>query len=291
MTRFAALPPNLRGIAWMLVAAACYTAMVVQIRWLSADYSSVQILFVRTVVAVLILAPWMVRRGAGMFRSRQWKLHGLRSVLSYFGNLTLFFGIAVVPLADLVALQFTMPLFIIVMAALILGERVGRQRWLATALGFAGVLIIVRPGFADIGIGVVAVLASAAIYGSSNIAIKVLVRAEQPEATVIIANLLMIPMAAVPAALAWSPPSLEDWGWLVAMAVVATVALLALTKAYQAADASAVIPYDFVRMPAVAALGYLLFDEVVDAWTWIGAGVIFAASYTLVRLETRGRSA
>lgn len=285
------LPPAVRGAVFMVLATVFWAAMMLFVRLLSADYSTFEILFFRTVIALGVLTPAILRTGVVALRTERFPLHCLRAALSYTGMVGLFYGIAHIPVAEVVALSFTQPLFIAVLAALVLGEAAGLARWRATVIGFVGVLIIVRPGFAEVGLATVAVIVAALLYGGSNICIKALMRTDTPLHAVIYVNLLMMPLAAVPAALTWVTPGWADVALLFGVGITGTLGVYFVSKAYHAADASAVVPYDFLRLPFTAAGAYLLFGEVADGWTWAGAAVIFASSYALVRIERRSAAA
>ena len=214
-------------------------------------------------------------------------LHCTRVVFAYIGILGLFYGLLHIPVADVVALSFTQPLFIAVLAAVLLGEAVGIARWRAVAIGFAGVLVIVRPGFEEIGAATLAVLASAACYGVSNICIKRLMTTDTPVQSTLYGNLLMLPLSALPAAFVWVTPGLWDTLAMIGVGLGGMGGIYFVSRAYAAADASAVVPYDFLRLPLSAGAAFLLFGETSDIWMLLGAAIIFASSYALVRIETR----
>ncbi len=286
-----ALSPAMRGVAFMIAACVGWTAMMIFVRLLAGDYSTFEILFVRNAVALIVLGPVLMREGIGVLRTERLGLHVLRAALAYLGMLGLFYGISRIPLGDVVALSFTQPLFITVLAAIILGEAVGMARWRATVIGFIGILIIVRPGFEEISFATIAVIVSALIYGGSNICIKLLMRTDRPIQAVIYVNLIMLPLGLVPALFVWTTPGWADFGLMVGVGLSGTLGVYMLTKAYHAADASAVVPYDFLRLPMTAGCAFILFGEIVDFWTWIGAAVIFGSSYALVRFEARREAA
>lgn len=283
----AALSPTMRGVIFMVIATIGWAAMMIFVRLLVDDYSTFEILFVRNAVALIVLTPLLMRSGLGVLRTGRPWLHVLRATLSYLGMLGLYYGISLIPLGDVVALSFTQPLFITMLAVPMLGEAVGMARWRATAIGFLGVLIIVRPGFAEISGATIAVLVAALLYSASNICIKLLMRTDTPLQAVVYVNLIMLPLALVPALFAWNAPGWADFGLMIGVGLSGTLGVYMLTKSYHVADASAVVPFDFLRLPMTAAGAFILFGEVVDLWTWIGAAVIFGSSYVLVRFESR----
>jgi len=272
----------------MLCAVACWATMMVLVRALSTEYTSFQILFIRTAVGLAMLTPLFVRNGTKAVRTRRLGLHVLRGSLAYGGQITLFVGIAMIALSDVVALTFTQPIFIVLMACAALGEKMTRVRALATAGGFLGVLVIVRPGFAEVGVGTAIVIVSSLIYAGSNVCIKLLMRTEASSVSVVWANLVMCPLAAVPAAFLWVTPTPADLALMVGVGVSGTTGIWCVARAYSAADMSTVVPFDFLRLPLVAVAAWLLFDEPTGLWTWAGAAVIFVSTWTLGRAEARG---
>ena len=284
MTRF---PPALRGAVYMTLAAASWTVMMILVRALGDAYSTFEILFVRNLVTVAFILPLLVRSGGAALRTRRMPLHCIRVAFAYVGILGLFYGLLHIPVADVVALSFTQPLFIAILAAAVLGEAVGIARWRAVAIGFAGVLIILRPGFQEIGFAALAVLASAAAYGASNICIKRLMTTDTPVQSTLFGNLLMLPLSALPAVFVWVTPGLWDALAMIGVGLGGMGGIYFVSRAYAAADASAVVPYDFLRLPLAAVAAWLIFGEASDVWMLGGAAIIFASSYALVRIEAR----
>jgi drug/metabolite transporter (DMT)-like permease len=275
------------GAAWMILAGFCWTIMTILVRQLSADYSSFEILFFRNLVSVCILLPLAMRSGLSSLKTQRLPLHSLRALLSYIGVLLLFYGIANIPLPDVTALSFTQPLFVVVLAALILKEAVNGARWIAVIAGFVGLLVIVRPGVVAVELATVLVLLSAFSYAVSNICVKRLMTTDTANQSVFYFNLLMLPIALVPALFVWVTPALADLPLFVAIGVNGTIAVYAYARSFTLADASAVMPFDFLRMPMAATAAFLLFSETGDIWTWVGSVIIFASSYFLARSSSK----
>jgi len=275
------------GAAWMILAGFCWTIMTILVRQLSADYSSFEILFFRNLVSVCILLPLAMRSGLSSLKTQRLQLHSLRALLSYIGVLLLFYGIANIPLPDVTALSFTQPLFVVVLAALILKEAVNGPRWIAVIVGFVGLLVIVRPGVVAVELATILVLLSAFSYAVSNICVKRLMTTDTANQSVFYFNLLMLPIALVPALFVWVTPALADLPLFVAIGVNGTIAVYAYARSFTLADASAVMPFDFLRMPMAATAAFLLFSETGDIWTWVGSVIIFASSYFLARSSSK----
>ncbi len=287
MSGFDALPAPLRGAIWMIMGGLSLVIMAADIRYLVPKFSILEMIFLRSVISLCLILPWALRGGAGVLRTRRLGLHVFRNAIHYLGNLGWFLGVILVPLADVAALQFTIPLFLVVMAALILRENIGPHRWWATAIGFTGMLVIVRPGYIPIGIGAVALVLSSMFYASSQTATKILSRTDSPNLVLFYMTVIFVPMSFVPALFGWVTPGLDDVVPLLVLGITGFTAHFCMIRSFAAADASFVVPFDFLRLPMSAVVGFLLFHEQPDMWVWIGASIIFASAYYNTRRETR----
>ena len=285
-------PPNntLRGIGFILIAVTVWSAMMILVKALSAEYTSFQILFIRTLFGLAILTPILWRNGFSTLKTRRLPLHMSRAIFAYFGMLGLFIGLGSIPIAEVVSLSFTQPIFIFLLAAILLGEKLNARRVIAILGGFAGVLILLRPGFTEVGFGAAVVLGGAIAYAFSNVCIKKLMTTENVTSTTVWVNILMCPLAGIPAAFYWVTPTLPDLALLAGVGLTGTAGIWFISRAYATAEMSAVVPFDFLRLPIVAAAGWIWFGEITDIWTIAGAAVIFASTYALARSEARSRS-
>jgi drug/metabolite transporter (DMT)-like permease len=247
----------------------------------------VEIAFFRNLFALAFMLPWLIKTGRAGLETNHLRLHLGRAALGLAAMLAWFYSIALLPLADAVALNFTVPLFATVGAALILRETVRRRRWTATAVGFLGVLVILRPGFAEVTAATLLPIFAAVLMAGSILVVKTLARTDKPAAIVFYMNLLLTPLSLVPALLNWHWPSPTQFLLLALVGGVAVLSHLALTRAYQHADASAVVPFDYARLPFVAAIAFILFGEIPDLWTWVGAAIIASAAIYIARREAQ----
>ncbi len=271
----------------MLIAVTVWSAMMILVKALSAEYTSFQILFIRTLFGLAILTPILWRNGFSTLKTRRLPLHMSRAVFAYFGMLGLFIGLGSIPIAEVVSLSFTQPIFIFLLAAILLGEKLNARRVIAILGGFAGVLILLRPGFIEVGFGAAVVLGGAIAYAFSNVCIKKLMTTENVTSTTVWVNILMCPLAGIPAAFYWVTPTLPDLALLAGVGLTGTAGIWFISRAYATAEMSAVVPFDFLRLPIVAAAGWIWFGEITDIWTIAGAAVIFASTYALARSEAR----
>lgn len=281
----ARIPIPLRVVLWMTSAALGYGGMIALYRHLSGEMDVYVVLFWRYFAAVALFLPWLIRnRGAGLKTERLF-LHLGRAALMVAHGGTLIVALMMIPLAEATSLIFTTPLFATLLAIGLLGERVGPRRWLVLAVGFAGVLVILRPGAVVIDPAAALVLISA-LTGAAVVVIgKMLLRTESPELTVFYMMLFCVPFAFIPAAMWWQWPTLAQVPWLLALGVLANIYVYSLTRALQIADTSLVMPFDFLRMPAAAAAGFLFFGELIDPWVWLGAAIILASSIYITSRE------
>ena len=280
-------PAPVKGVLWMLVSAAALAGLTGVVRHMSAGLPPFEIAFFRSFFGLLILAPWLMRSGLGVLRTKRLGLYTMRCALGAATMLMWFTAISMVPLADAVALGFTSPLFVILGAALFLGEVVRGRRLGATLCGFAGALIILRPGSGVLDLGAVLVLLSAVTLAGANLSVKELSRTEPVQAIVTYMVIFMVPLTFIPALLVWQTPTPAQLAELAGLAALATLGNYAMTRAVAVADASAVMPYDYARLPFVALIGFFVFGETSDAATWIGAGVIAVASLYLAHHESK----
>lgn len=275
------------GATFMVLASVCFTAMNILIREANAELHPLQIAFLRNLFAFIAMLPWLWHVGFAGLRTKRLGMQLLRGGISFIGMALWFTAVTVLPLAQAVALNFTLPLFVTAGAALILAERVGVRRWAATVIGFLGTLVILRPGFEAVTIVSVLPILAAVAMACTALIVKSLSGTENPNAIVFYMNMLLTPISFVPALLVWQWPSWPVLGLTVVLGVLAMVAHLFFTRAYKYADASAIMPLEYVRLPLIAVVGYLIYSEVPDLWTGIGAGIIVGSAIYITHREGR----
>ena len=283
-----ALTPNpLRGMTLVLFATFCGASMQAITRGLAAELHPFELVFFRFFFGFLVLAPVLLRRGLNPFATRRPGLHVLRSVLQVVTLMLVFMGLSMTELATVAALQFSAPLFSTVLALVFLGEVVRARRMTALGVGFAGMLVIVRPGLGAIEPGAVLILISALLFAGIIILIKVMARTETSLTMTLHLNLLTLPIALVAMLPFWRMPSLDQWPWLVGLGIVGSLSNLSFTQALKEAELTAVLPFEFTKLIFSALIGYWVFAEIPDAWTWVGGAMIFLA-VTYIAYRERG---
>ena len=264
-----------------------FVVLSVSIRALSGDIGAVEILYFRCLIGVVIFLPWIAQNGVRVLRTAKFGQHVLRAALMGVGMMFWFAAIAALPLGDAIALHFTLPLFLIVFAAIFLRENVDSSVWLATAIGFSGVLLILRPGFQELNIAMFYVLLSGALYAGNHTMTKMMSGTESPNATAFYMNLLILPGAAMALPFNWVMPDWHHVGWILAIGIAGSTAHICLLRAFRHADANILAPIDFLRLVFASIAAYFLFGDVSGVMTWIGACVIFLAAYYTTRKAHR----
>jgi drug/metabolite transporter (DMT)-like permease len=280
------LPLIVQAMGWMLLAGATGGLMNVVIRTGAAELDPLEVVFFRNLFALVFLLPWIATSGAAMLRTRKIGFYTLRALVAFISMVTWFTGIALVPLSTATALNFTAPLFATMGAALVLKEKVRARRWSAIAAGFVGVVVILRP-FGPVDANTLLILLSAATAAMGSITVKFLLRTETPAAIVTYMVLYLTPVSLIPALFVWTWPSPEMWGWMVLLGLFGVAAHFCMARALSVADASAVAPFEFMRLPYAALLGWIFFGETTDAWTWVGAAIIAGSSAYVAHREAK----
>lgn len=282
-------PRNLQAMAWMLASSALFSVNFAVIRILGEGLPVLEIVFFRNLFIFLFLIPILLRQGRENLRTRHPWLVAIRGLLHAAALSFWYFGLIGIPLAPATALGMLEPIFVAIFAALFLRESGGIARWVASLFGFAGTLIIIRPGFEAVSLGALSVVASAAIWAAYIMVGKVHSRAESATLVTAYPVALTVPIVAIPMVFVWVTPTLEQFGWLIFSGAIAGAANVFLTRAYATGDASAVAPVTFTRMIFAAGVGFAVFSEIPLIWTWIGGAVIFAAGWHLMQTESGNR--
>ena len=245
------------------------------VRHLAGEIHAFEISFFRYLIGVVVLLPLLMRPARGLVRTRILHLHGLRSAINVISQLSIFLGLALTPLAQATALHFTIPLFASLGAVLLLGEVVGMRRVSAMLVSFAGVVVVLKPGFEVVGPGPLLVLGSAAFWASGAMITKVIVRTDSPLAVIFWLGVFALPVSLVIAIPFWAWPTAVQLFWLVVIGLLGMLNQWILAQAFTWAEATAVLPFDFLRMVWASMMGFVLFSEVPDVWTWTGSALIF----------------
>jgi drug/metabolite transporter (DMT)-like permease len=259
------------------------------VRHLGQELPIWEVVFFRNLFGLLVVMPLVLREGVGKLISKKPLWHVGRSFIGIAAMWLWFYSLSVVPIAEATALSFTSVIFGSIAAAIFLGERMRLRRWSAVLVGFLGAMVILRPGFQDLSAGMVTVLVSSVFWALGVILIKHLSRWDSVVCIVALNQILLTGISAIPAYLVWVPLSLQQLGLLLCVGACATFGNIAMTTAFKWGEASAVFPVDFSRLLWAAMLGYFVFAEVPDVWTWSGGLIIFASTAYITFREAQVR--
>ncbi len=271
----------------MTGALASFMAMAVAGRELAGELTTFQILFFRSVVGLVVVALLLQKSGWGQVKSARPGIQFIRNIFHYGGQYGWFYGIAFIPLTEVFAIEFTLPIWTIALAALILGERITKHKVMAVVLGFIGILIILRPGAIPVSVASMAVLACAFCYAMAHVLTKFLTRTDTPLCIIFYMTVIQLPLGFIGTIGDWQWPSVAAWPWVVLVGVTALSAHYGMARAFKLADATVVVPMDFLRLPLVAIIGYTFYNEVLDVWVAVGAAVVFAGTYVNLKAPVK----
>lgn len=278
-----------RGCLLMVIATLLFAGMHATIRHATQHLPAIEVAFFRNLFGLIVIVPLLMRFGPRLFHTSKFSLHLLRSLINAVSMVAFFIGLSLTPLARATAIAFTAPLFTALFSALFLGEVFRWRRWTAIIVGFLGALVILRPGVDVVDLGSLLVMVSSLLWAIAMIDIKVLARTESSATITAYVTVLMTPLTLIPALFFWQMPSPGMWWWLIFIGVIGTLGQFVVTEAIKLADMTVLMPFDFLKLVWAAFLGMLLFAEIPDALTWIGAAIVFAASFYIVWREAKLR--
>ncbi|MDQ0465377.1 drug/metabolite transporter (DMT)-like permease [Caulobacter ginsengisoli] len=274
------LAPNVRGALWMLASALMFTVMTTLIKFLGNDYPAALQTFYRQAAGLIVLVPWIVRDWKGAFRTTRLGILLFRSSAGTLGMILSFYAFQKLPLADANALSFTRTLWLVPLAFFVLKEPLGPRRIIAALVGFAGVLVMLKPGVGGhvFSWGEGAMLTASLLFALTITGMKVMTRDHSPFTLLVYSAVLGLAFSIPGAVLTWRWPSPTDMALLAAMGVAGTITQGCYIKGMQIGDAGAMAPIDYSRLVMTVIVGFILFQE-IPAWTTIlGAAVVVAST-------------
>ena len=287
----AALPKKaaqpLAGMIWMIVTGLCFVAVTASVKMVGTEVPAAQSAFLRYALGLVFLIPmWPAVRAATIDR-KTWGLFGLRGLCHSAAVILWFFSMARIPIADVTALNYLNPIYVMLLAVVLLKERLGPWRIGAVGVAFLGTLVIVRPGFRDIAIGHIAMLFTAIAMAGSYFMAKLLSDRARPEVVVFMLS-VVVPVVLLPyAVLVWVPISWSQLGWLSLTAVFATAGHYTMTLAFTKAPLTVTQPVTFLQLIWATMLGVVVFGEAADAFVMLGGAMIIAAISVVTWREAR----
>lgn len=286
---YRSIPQPVRGVMLMMLAGIMLTSMNVSVKSIAGGIHPFEIAFWRHLFAIFMLLPMLLRGGASPLRTTKLGLLSLRALLNVIAMLAYFLALTMEPLATIVALSFTAPLFATLGAVLFLKERMSLRRALAMGVGLGGALIILRPWSVAVSNGSMLVVLSAVLWAAALVVIKVLSRTESAVTITLYASLLQVPFAFAAALFFWSWPTLNQFLMLLAIAAFGVGAQMSLSQAFREADATVVLPADFTKLLFAGVAGWLFFSEAPGIWIWIGGTVVFGGVFLNAWFDRRDR--
>lgn len=286
------MTPTFQAAVWMTGAIVSFSSMAVAGRALSSDLSSFEMMMYRSFIGLaIILIVGTVFGKFGEIRYDRLKLHGLRNLCHFTGQNLWFTALPLITLAQVFALEFTSPIWVVVFAVLFAGEALTRPRVLAVALGFLGAMLVARPGIGGDPLGLGLAALSAIFFAGSIVSTRVLTRTETTFGILFWLTAMQAVMGLVTTGwdgeITW--PTLANWPWVVIIGCAGLLAHTCLTNALSVAPAIVVTPMDFLRLPAITIVGAAFYAEPFNIWVILGAVLIFAGNYANVWAETRTR--
>jgi drug/metabolite transporter (DMT)-like permease len=281
------LAPTTRGAIWMLASGIFFAGLGVSIRIASREIPTVEVVFFRNFINLIIMLPWLIKIGIGGLKTKKLSMHLFRAIGGLISMFFWFAGFGVLPLAEATSLGFTAPLFATLGAVFFLHEIVRFRRWFAILFGFIGTLIILRPGLQIITPEALYILIGAIFVAGGFMLVKILSKTESPTTMVLFMALFLTPLSLIPALFVWVWPSPEAWIWLIIVGTTATCGHLLFNRAFAATDVTAVLPFDYCRLIFAAGIGLFMFNEMPDMWTWIGGSVIFSSTIYIANRESK----
>tara|TARA_R110000850_G_scaffold49695_5_gene122416 strand:- start:5970 stop:6833 length:864 start_codon:yes stop_codon:yes gene_type:complete len=279
-----------KAALWMTGAIASFSFMAVAGRELSGEYDTFEIMLYRSLVGVIIVVGFTATKNRWHeVRTDQLGRHFIRNLFHFTGQNLWFYAVAVVPLAQVFALEFTSPLWVAILAPLLLGERMTRVRFLAAVMGFVGILIVTRPNIQTFDVGLITAAMAAICFALTNLLTKRLTRDNSIISILFFLTTIQLGFGLLAAGYD-GDIALPNAGSLPFLVLVGCAGLLAhfcLTNALAIAPATVVVPLDFARLPAIAIIAMVLYDEPLEIWVFVGAAVIFTANYLNIWNETR----
>lgn len=273
------------GVAWMLLTGLLFVAVTGIVRYLGSDLPAAEGAFIRYAIGLLMISPALISVFRRKLSAKTWTLYGSRGLVHGIAVSLWFYAMARIPVAEVTAIGYSSPIFVTIGAALFLGEKLRMRRIIAVLIGLVGVLIILRPGFQEIGPGQLAQLTAAPLFAVSFLLAKKLT--DEADSAEIVAMLsLGCTIVLLPMALAdWRDPTWEEVGWLALTALCATLGHYTLTRAYACAPITVTQPITFLQIVWATILGVVAFGEPADVFITTGAAVIVGSAWYIARRE------
>ena len=278
-------------MVWMMGAIASFCTMAIGARQLSGQLDTFEVLTLRCVVGLIIIMGIIYwRRQPELFITQRTKTHLYRNLFHFYGQASWFFALGLSPLAQVFAIEFTVPIWVMLIAAIFLGESITWRKFISVTLGLLGVIVVIRPGMSMLTSGSIIMLFGAVGFAVGLVFNKSLVRTEHPLTIVFYMSLMQLPINTMLTGGDWTMPTPINWIWIVVVGAMGISAHFCASKAMQSMEVSTLIALDFLRLPIIALLGMWLFHEAFDWWVLLGGAVMILGNIIGLRRKKAAQS-
>lgn len=274
----------------MLIAVFGLAGIMISVRALKPDIHVLELLFLRALVGLIVITVIMAPRGRRGLITKRPVMQIFRNLAHVIAQFCVFFAVITIPLAQVTAIEFTIPAMTAALAALTIGEKVSSHRWIGMAVSFVGVLFIVRPGFVEVPVEVLIIIVGALFFSINNVMVKVLSQTDSAGNMVFTMNALQVLILIGPAIYFWTNPEWRHVPWILMLGLSGMIAHYCMSRALQLIDTSVCFPIDFLRLPLIAVIAWLAWDETFSPWTVVGAMIIFGSTYYAVSRESKEKA-
>ena len=286
-SRWIRLPPNLRGILWLLMGTLAFAINDLFVKSLGQTMSPFQMAFFRYGIGFALMLPFFMRMGVGELKTSRPGIHIVRLILACIAQVGVYTSVVYLPLADATALAFSRILFTTVIAVIFLREIVSGRRWSATIAGFVGVVVMVRPG-GEIDPVVFVAIGAVCTFAIANVLIRIMSTTEPPNRILFYYQAGGILVFLPPTIVLWqTPPDLVSWLMALAIGFLTAVGMIGFIRGFAVGGASVIGPTEYIRLVFAAAFGFVIFSEIPDIWTIVGALIIVGSTSFIARLEAK----
>ena len=276
-----------KAIILYILSIVFFQIMVIFIRKAAENLPVFEVVFFRNLLAFIVMLPILKFTGLAAIKMNNTKLFFMRGFFGAIGMLAGFTSLTLIPLAQATAISFSKPIFITIGATIFLGEIIKARRIAAIIIGIIGMLIIVQPGVNSFSFGIMLAIIAALAGSLNSLIVKKQTLTDTPQAIVTWMVIILIPITFIPAIPVWEWPSFETWLYLWGIAILGTLAHFSWTKSYSMADITSLEPIEFIKLPIMALLGWMIFSEIPGTWTWVGGLIIFMSTIYISHREAK----
>lgn len=270
-----------KAMLYMTMYAMTHSIVLATVRFLSEELSSGTLLFFRSFFGLITILPLIIKQKIQLFKTHQLKLHLLRGIAAFLGGLATFYSLATIPLTLVVSITFSAPLFASLFAYKAMNENITRAKVISLVMGLIGVLVLLRPAITSNGFGVLAAFLAAIMTAMAFITVKKLSTLDAPNTVMVLPFVLLLPASGLMAILDWTAPSLTQLPFLLMLGLGVSVSQYCMVKAFSLAEASALLPIDFIKLIIACAIGTLIFGDKIDEWSIAGGTIILIGTFVL----------